>query len=253
MEKPYVTIIIDDEPPAREGMLQLLGNFPEMFDIVAMAENATDAEEKINKHKPDVLFLDIEMPGRTGFELLERLETIPIVIFCTAYDEYSLKAFETNSIDYLVKPVELERLKKTVSKLKSFDRKLSSQPILKFLKEVSEKKEVKKMVSITVKKGGKLIFIKLDTISHFEADSNYVTIYSESGNYISEQSLSNLEQKLPDNYLRVHRGIIINTNYVKEVQKYFNSRFVISLTNKTKTSITTSRGYFEKVKIWMDV
>ncbi len=253
MEKPYTTIVIDDEPPAREGMLQLLSNFPETFAVVATAENGNDAEKKINKYKPDVVFLDIEMPGCTGFELLERLETLPIVIFCTAYDEYSLKAFETNSIDYLVKPVELERLQKTVSKLKSFDRKLSSQPILKFLKEVSEKKEVKKMVSITVKKGDKLIFIKLDTVSYFEADSNYVTIHSENGNYISEHSLMNLEQKLPTNFLRVHRGIIINTNYVKEVQKYFNSRFVISLANKTKTSITTSRGYFEAVKNWMDV
>jgi two-component system LytT family response regulator len=253
MENLYRTIIIDDEPPARKGMLQLLGNFPEIFEVVAMAENGTDAEEKIKKHKPDVVFLDIEMPGCTGFELLERLEVLPIVIFCTAYDEYSLKAFETHSIDYLVKPVELERLKKTVAKLKSFDRKLSSQPILKFLKEVSEKKEVKKMVSITVKKGDKLIFIKLDSISYFEADSNYVMIHSENGNYISEQSLANLEQKLPTNFLRVHRGIIINTDFVKEVQKYFNSRFVITLANNAKTAITTSRGCIDAVKNWMDI
>ena len=252
MDKIFTTIIIDDEPPARDGLLQLLRKFPETFQVIDMAKNGSEAEEKIRKHQPDVIFLDIEMPGCNGFELLERLETIPIVIFCTAYDQYSLKAFETNSIDYLVKPVELERLQKTVSKLKTFDKKLSSQHLLKFLKTVSEKKEEKKMVSISVKKGDKIIFIKLDTVAYFEADANYVMIYSENGSYVSEQSLLNLEKKLPDNFLRVHRGIIINTNYVKEVQKYFNSRFVVTLKTKKKTTITTGRSYNEQIKNWMD-
>ena len=114
---PYTTLIIDDEPPARARLHKLLESFPETFRVVDEAKNGTEAVEKINQLQPDVIFLDIEMPGLNGFELLERLEKIPIVIFCTAFDQYSLKAFETNSIDYLLKPVRLERLQQTVEKL----------------------------------------------------------------------------------------------------------------------------------------
>ncbi len=252
MNKPYSTIIIDDEPPAREGLFNLLKEFPETFQVIDMAKNGTDAKEKIAKYKPDVIFLDIEMPGCTGFELLEKLETIPLVVFCTAYDQYSLKAFETNSIDYLVKPVTLERLKKTAQKLTSIDSKMSSKDLLKVIKEVSLQKEEKKMTSITIKKGDRIVFVKLEEVSHFEAEANYVNIFTASDTHLSEFSLSQLEQKLPDNFLRVHRGVIINTNFVEEVQKYFNSRFVVTLKTKKKTTITTGRSYNEQIKNWMD-
>ena len=253
MSKPYSTIIIDDEPPARQGLFNLLKEFPETFQVIDMAKNGTEAKEKIATQKPDVIFLDIEMPGCNGFELLEKLETIPLVVFCTAYDQYSLKAFETNSIDYLVKPVTLERLKKTAQKLKSLNTSMSSQQLLEVIKEVSLQREEKKMTSITIKKGDRIVFVKLEEVSHFESDANYVTIFTDEGTHLSELSLSQLAQKLPANFLRVHRGVIINTNFVAEVQKYFNSRFVISLTNKKKTNITTGRSYNEQIKNWMGV
>ncbi|TGV00544.1 LytR/AlgR family response regulator transcription factor [Flavivirga rizhaonensis] len=253
MTKPYITIIIDDEPPAREGLLNLLGNFSETFQVVDMAQNGTEAKEKITKLKPDVIFLDIEMPGFTGFELLEQLETIPMVVFCTAYSEYALKAFDTNSVDYLVKPIQLERLQQTVNKLKLFKGDQDPQNILDAIKEIAAQKETLQMTSITVKKANKLMFVKLETISYFEAAENYVTIYTNTGDHLIEQPLSQLELKLPANFLRVHRAVIINTTFIKEVQKYFNSRFVITLSNKTKTKITTGRSYNDTIKNWMDV
>ena len=253
MSNLYKTIVIDDEPLARERLLKLLGNFPETFQVVATAKNGREAKQKITELAPDVIFLDIEMPGLTGFQLLEELETLPIVIFCTAYDQYALKAFEMSSIDYLVKPVRLERLEKTVEKLKLFDRNLSSKNILTMIKEVSKQQQTKQMTSITVKKGERLIFIKLEAISHFEANEKYVSVYSKNETHLSEQSLTQLAQKLPANFLRVHRSVIINTNFVAEVQKYFNSRFVVSLTNKEKTNITTGRSYNEQIKNWMGV
>ncbi|MFD1616270.1 LytR/AlgR family response regulator transcription factor [Gelatiniphilus marinus] len=152
MQKIYKTIIIDDEPPARERLLKLLKNFPDTFQVIALAEDAIDAQEKIEALKPDLIFLDIEMPEVSGFDLLKRLKTIPIVIFCTAYDQYSLKAFDTNSIDYLLKPVSLERLQQSVNKLKLFSDHTTSQNVLALLEELTSKKEVKKMTSITVKK-----------------------------------------------------------------------------------------------------
>ena len=253
MNKRYSTIIIDDEAPARLGLQNLLKEFPETFDVIDMAQNATEAQAKIESLNPDIIFLDIEMPGCTGFELLERLKTIPMVVFCTAYDQYSLEAFETNSIDYLVKPVKLERIEKTVQKLKTFHTKSASDEILRVLKDIVNRKEDKKMTSITVKKNDKLIFIKLEEVSFFEADSNYTTIHSQSGTYLSTESISSLENKLPDIFFRIHRSIIINKDYIKEVQKYFNSRYIISLNDAKKTNITSGRSYSESIKDFLGI
>ncbi|WP_026994889.1 LytR/AlgR family response regulator transcription factor [Flectobacillus major] len=248
MNKRYSTIVIDDEAPARLGLLNLLKEFPETFDVIDTAQNGTEAQQKIEAFNPDIIFLDIEMPGCTGFELLARLKTIPMVVFCTAYDQYSLEAFETNSIDYLVKPVKLERIGKTVQKLKNFHIKSSSDEFLKVLKEITNRKEHKKMTSITVKKNDKIIFIKLDDVSYFEADSNYTSIHSAMGTFLSTETIASLENKLPDNFLRIHRGIILNKNYIKEAQKYFNSKYIISLNDAKNSNLTSGRSYSESIK-----
>ncbi|NMH88548.1 LytR/AlgR family response regulator transcription factor [Flavivirga algicola] len=253
MQKPYTTLIIDDEPLARERLNKLLINFPETINIIGSAKNGTDAKQKIKALSPDLIFLDIEMPGLTGFQLIESLETIPLIVFCTAYDTYSLKAFETNSIDYLVKPVRLERLEKTMGKLKQFNTRSTSQDILDVIKNITVAKEERKMTSIAVKKGDKLIFLKLDDIFYFEASDKYVTINTDKEGFITEKSLSQLESRLPDYFLRVHRSFIVNINCVKEIQKYFNSKYVISLNNKKRTNITTGRSYKEKIKEWIDM
>ncbi|MCL4159907.1 UNVERIFIED_CONTAM: hypothetical protein GTU68_064411 [Idotea baltica] len=253
MNKPYSTIIIDDELLARERLLKLVEHFPESFKVIATAKNGADAKEKINELNPDIIFLDIEMPGLSGFELLEQLNQLPLVIFCTAFDQYALQAFEAHSIDYLVKPVRLERLEKTVKKLSLFKGNLSSQKLLEAIKEMSTEKETKKMTSITVKKGEKLFFVKLEDTFYFEADAKYISVYTNSENHLTELSLSQLETKLPNNFIRVHRSVIINKNYVAEVQKYFNSRYIITLQNKERTKITTGRSFNDSVKNWMGI
>lgn len=253
MSNLYTTLIIDDEPPARQRLFKLLENFTDTFEVIGVAENGSVAKEKIEALKPDLIFLDIEMPELTGFELLESLTYIPIVIFCTAYDQYSLKAFDTNSIDYLLKPVRLERLQQSVNKLKLFSKTLPNQDIAGLLKELAAKKEDQQMTSITVKKNERLIFIKLEDVSHFSADDRYVSVHSKSGLFLSDTPLSQLEQKLPKQFLRVHRAIIINKNYVNEVQKYFNSRYVFTLQNKEKTSVTSGRSYTPQIKEWMNI
>lgn len=252
MSKLYTTLIIDDEAPARQGLQNLLKEFSDTFLVLDTAKNGIEAHEKINILKPDLIFLDIEMPGYTGFELIEKLKIIPIIIFCTAYDQYSLEAFETNSIDYLVKPIKLERIKKTIKKLHSFENSISSDQILNILKEIANKKEVQKMTTITVKKEDKIIFIKLDDVTFFKSDANYVNINTISGNYLSSETISNLADKLPDNFIRIHRGIIINKDFINDIQKYFNSRFIITLKDSKKTSITSGRSYNDIIKTWIN-
>ena len=253
MNKVYKTLVIDDEPPARQRLLKLLENFTDTFEVIGVAENGWIAKEKIEALKPDLIFLDIEMPELTGVEVLESLTYIPIVIFSTAYDQYSLKAFETNSIDYLLKPVRLERLQQSVNKLKLFSKTLPNQNIAALLKELASKKEDQQMTSITVKKNDKLIFIKLEDVSHFSADDRYVSVHSKSGLFLTDEPLSQLEQKLPNHFLRVHRAVILNKNYVSEVQKYFNSRYVFTLQNNVKTNVTSGRSYTQQIKEWMNV
>lgn len=251
--KSYRTLLIDDEKLARERLKKLLAGFESTFHIIGEAKNGTEAESLIQELKPDVIFLDIEMPGQNGFELLSKLSELPIVIFCTAHVEYALKAFDTNSIDYLVKPVNQERLEQTVKKINSFKDNLTAAQLQQVIKEIAEKKQVKKMTSITVKKKDKIIFIKLEDISHFEAQDKYVSIHTNQGEEIIEQSLSKLEEKLPDYFLRVHRKYIINTHFIKDFQKYFNSRYLITLRTKENTSITSGRSYKEQLTNWMEL
>jgi len=253
MNKVYSTLIIDDEPLARTRLEKMLLEFPKTIKIIGSAKNGVEAKQQIEELQPDLLFLDIEMPGLTGFQLIEKLEKIPLIIFCTAHDEYSLQAFETNSIDYLVKPVRLERLDKTIKKLQQFTTVNMPNTILEVIKTLTKEKEQKVMTSITAKKGDKLIFIKLEDIPYFEASDKYVNIYTNKENYMTEKSLTQLEAQLPECFLRVHRSFIINTNYVKEVQKYFNSRYIIKLTNRMSTNITTGRSYINEIKRWINM
>mgnify|MGYP005990881609 CR=1 FL=1 len=251
--KAYTTLIIDDEQLARERLKKMLASFKQTFTVIGEAKNGNEAEKLIHKLEPDIIFLDIEMPGQTGFELLSSLKALPIVIFCTAYEDYSLQAFDSNSIDYLVKPIRKERLQKTTDKINSLKNNFNSSNLSQVIQEKASKRNIKKMTSITIKKGDKIIFEKLENISHFEAADKYVTVHTEKGKEIIEQSLSKLEKKLPNHFIRVHRGYIINTHYIKDFQKYFNSRYLITLKNNQRTTITSGRSYKEVLKKWMEL
>ncbi|GAA3642359.1 LytR/AlgR family response regulator transcription factor [Flavivirga jejuensis] len=252
MKKTYTVLVVDDERLARVRLKKLIAKFSELFTIIGEAENGHEAEKLIIDLQPDIIFLDIEMPGLTGFELLKRLEVIPMVIFCTAFEDYSLKAFETNSIDYLIKPVKEARLQQTVLKIEQLKTNFSKENIFKAINTIAETKEKKRITSVTVKKGDKIVFVKLEDISHFEATEKYVTLYTNKGNELVEQSLTQLENKLPENFLRVHRSFLINTVYVKDFQKYFNNRYIISLHNHKKTVITSGRTYKDTIKNYIN-
>ncbi|MEP5338814.1 MAG: LytTR family DNA-binding domain-containing protein [Algibacter sp.] len=252
MKKPYTVLVIDDERLARVRLSRMIGKFTETFTIIGEAADVYQAEQLITGLQPDIIFLDIKMPGLTGFELLRKLTKIPMVIFCTAYEDYSLKAFETNSIDYLIKPVKESRLQQTVLKIEQLKTNFSEVQIFKAIENITEAKSKKIITSVAVKKGNKIIFVALDDISHFEATEKYVTLYAKQTSEIIEQSLTQLEEKLPNNFLRIHRGFLINTNYVKEFQKYFNNRYVISLLDHKKTIITSGRTYKEAIKTYIN-
>lgn len=251
-EYQYKTIIIDDEPPALERLKHLLGQFPMVFKIVGEAENGRVAINLIEELQPDLIFLDIQMPGMTGFEMLSKLKEIPRVVFCTAYDQYSLQAFETNSVDYLLKPVKLERLEQTIAKLELFGRNTQPAKILDLLEKISSESKKKEMSSIAVKSKGSIVFIKLNEVAYFKAGDKYVSLFLKNGEEkITEQTIIQLKNELPESFFQVHRSTIINTNFVEQVQPYFNSRYSIQLNDFYKTKIISGRSYQPEIRKWM--
>lgn len=250
----YKTIIIDDEQPAIQRLLELLDHFPDTIKVIGQAMNGRKAIDLINTLEPDLIFLDIQMPGMSGFEMLQHLKKVPMIVFCTAFDQYSLEAFETNSVDYLLKPVKLERLEQTIAKLKLFRQDFNPEKLMALLKDISDTSVHKPMTSITIRTGNKLVFEKLEDITYFKASDKYVSLFNRNDQEkVTDLSLSQLEEKLPEYFLRVHRSLIINTHFVKEIQPYFNSRYSISINNKNQTKLITGRNYQNQIKKWIGI
>jgi two-component system, LytTR family, response regulator len=248
----YKTIIIDDEQPAIQRLIDLFKHFPDTIQVIGQAKNGKSAIDLITNLNPDLIFLDVQMPGMNGFEMLQHLDKIPIIVFCTAYDQYSFKAFETNSIDYLLKPVKLDRLEQTIAKLNFFKQDFDTKRIMALLKNISNNSSHKLMSSITIRNGNKLVFVKLEDITYFKASDKYVSLYNKKGEEkVSELSLVQLEQKLPEYFLRIHRSLILNTQFVKEVQTYFNSRYSILLNDTNNTKLISGRSYQNQIKKWI--
>lgn len=248
------TILIDDEPLAIGRLKRLLGKF-EDFEIVAEAKNGQEGLEKITQLKPDVIFLDIEMPEMTGFEMLAQLDFMPLVVFATAYDQYAIRAFEENSIDYLLKPIETERLEKTVEKLRKLKSNKSDSSMNNSLLQLIEQFKPKKDIhSISVKSGEKILFIPLTEISFFEAEDKYVFLNTTDGKqYLTNYTIASLEEKLPENFIRVSRSSIINSLLIKELQKYFSGKYLVIMRDTKVSKIETGSAYGENLKKLMEI
>jgi len=245
----YRTIIIDDEAIARQRLARLLNIYNDRIQLVAEAKNGIEAAELINKLKPDLIFLDIQMPGKTGFEMLEDLVHIPLVVFCTAYEEFALQAFNTLALDYLLKPVEKERLDLTLEKLNRNSMDSSGLQIGELLKLVKPKSENKKLQSIPHKTGDRVILIKTENITHLLANEKYVEFYTSDGKkYLSDLSLKKLNERLPDNFKLVKRSLIVNIHFVKEYRKYFRGKYILVLDDIKSTKLETGRSFSDTIK-----
>lgn len=250
----YTTLIIDDEKIARNRLRRLLEAYPDIFQIVAEAANGLEALDLIRKLKPDLIFLDIQMPGKTGFEILKELDALPMIIFCTAYEEYALKAFETMAVDYLVKPVMVERLALTIEKLKRVKDRFQKNQLEELYEMIKMQAKPEKLHSFPVKIGERVILIKPAKISYLTADEKYVDLFTLDGRkYTTNFSLKKLEEKLPANFIRIHRSIIVNSDHIKELRKYFRGAYIIELMDEPKTKLESGRAYSEALKVIMTI
>lgn len=220
-------IIVDDERLARNELKRLLEEHPEV-NVIEECNSAEDAIVAVDKLKPDVVFLDIHMPGKDGFGVLEELDYMPHVIFITAYDEYAIKAFEVNALDYLLKPIEVDRLKDAINKVKAE----LVDPV-----EKSEKLGVNDQVF--VKDGDRCWFVNLSDVPMFESEGNYVRVYFDKNKPLILKSLNNLSNKLDEtSFFRANRKFIINLNWVESIENWFNGGLMVRLKNGEKVEIS---------------
>ncbi len=241
-------IVIDDERLARKELINLLNQL-ETVEVVGEAVNVDDAKEKIEQLQPDVIFLDIQMPEKTGFDLLEELDHVPHVIFTTAYDEYALKAFQVNALDYLLKPIEPKRLEEAINKLVGKIEGISKRD------ESGAYVNQKKLTledQVFVKDGDRCWFVRLSNVRLFESDGNYIKVYFDNFKPMIHKSLNALDERLDEkSFFRASRKHIINLGWVEAIEPWFNGGLVVTL--KGGDRIEVSRRQAARFKEMMSL
>jgi len=258
------TVIVDDELEAREGVAQLLASDQEI-DVVAMCANGIEAIQAIRDFHPELLFLDIQMPQVNGFEVLNSIaeQYLPAVIFTTAYDEYTLRAFEVHAIDYLLKPFTDERFNAALhhAKLRIAQKKSVTSPVPKFIQSQLKAGQANQIIStdssaserLTVKVDGKVHFIPFGDIIWIEAYDYYVKIHVREQFYLLRDSLKKMVARLPSPpFYRIHKSSMINQNYLQKIEpQRSGNEYLLTLTNEQQ--LPSSRSYREQIKELMAI
>lgn len=241
-------VIIDDEQPARQLLKEYLAHYKDLV-VVGEANNGVDAVRLIQQLQPEIIFLDVQMPGLTGLQVLAQLDELPLVIFSTAYDQYAIKAFELHAVDYLLKPYTRERFATAIEHL--FERMQHPQEAIRALTQSLVEQDAPNNYpsKILVAKGNKLIAISVADIQWIAAEGVYCMLHTHHNRYLSRYGISQVEQKLsPDLFIRVHRSYILNLNFVQEI---FREGHVYDVKMKNGGIVRVSRGYANKVKDMM--
>jgi two-component system LytT family response regulator len=248
-------VIVDDEPAARRGVKLLLSEDPEI-EVVGEAGDHDEALALINSLKPDLVFLDIQMPGGSGLELLPRLDfkPLPAVVFVTAYDNHALKAFELHAIDYVLKPIDDERFLDALSHAKQrlrgasrgggMEEKLSQ--LLESLKQGAGQAAAPDSDRILIKSSGEILILRADEVDWVEADGDYMKFHVAGKTHLMRETMSRLEERLDARrFVRIHRSVIVNADRIKKLSPIFGGEYAVIL--RDGTSLKLSRGYHERL------
>lgn len=223
-------IIVDDERLAREGLKNLLAEISDI-ELMGEASNADEAIDLVDKLKPQLMFLDIEMPEKNGFDLLEELIETPFVIFTTAYNEFALKAFDVNALDYLLKPIEMPRLKEAIARVKKFIVENASNKV--------DDRKLEETDQVFIRDGEKCWFVKLNEIRMIESAGNYAKIHFDKYQPLIHKTLNALDERLsPSLFFRANRQQIINLQYIDKIEPFFNAGFLIYLKDGVKVEVS---------------
>lgn len=238
-------LVIDDEKLARDLLLEYIEDIKEI-SVIGQCSKGIEAVKMINELKPNLIFLDVQMPSMTGFDVLDTISHQPYIIFSTAYDQYAIQAFEKNAIDYLLKPVDQERFKKAVNRAVEQIKKDESN-IDELISSLNKEKETQFTTHLFVQKSEKLLNISVNDIIHLEASGDYSILSTANDQFVSSIGISKLEAKLdPQIFIRIHRSTIINIDKLKEIEKHFNGGLVVKMENGK--TFPVSRTYAKEIK-----
>ena len=232
-------LIIDDEKLARSRLRRMLDKYKQI-QIVGEARNGKEALKMIRDTRPDVLFLDIRMPMLSGFEMLERLKSSPYIVFTTAYDQYALRAFDENTVDYLLKPISDEKLDRAISRLSDIVNHGKTVPydLEKLIQILRQKEERMKRFSVRV--GDRILLIPDNEIAFFQAEDKYTFLNTSGERYIVPFTLKELEARLdPDLFVRVHRAFIVNIEHISSMERWFGGKIRLKMKNEKEVAVTS--------------
>jgi two-component system LytT family response regulator len=234
-------MIVEDESPARELIKAFLKSH-ENIELIMECDNGFDGVKAINENKPDLVFLDIQMPKLTGFEMIELLDELPEIIFTTAYDQFAIKAFELSAVDYLMKPFSKKRFDEAIEKV--FGRLQlkgkSNEKLVNLAKKMKENTD--SVERIFVKTGSKIDVIPVAEIVKIEAEDDYVWIFTKEKKFLKKETMNYLEEYLPENtFVRVHRSSIINISFIDKIEKYGKESYLIKLKDGSQVNVSKSR------------
>ncbi|NLB62848.1 MAG: response regulator transcription factor [Fibrobacter sp.] len=249
----YRVLIADDEELARLRMRKLLQAYSDKLEIVAEAKDGVEALEKIKSEDPDIVFLDIQMPGMTGIEVLSKLDSdkMPWVVFATAFEEYAIKAFEENAVDYLLKPIESKRLANTIAKIDRIVEKRNSPQLVETIRHLMSSQTASSsfLQRIQVRIGDRTVLVNVEDAIRFESEDKYTTLHTDTNRYVIDAPLIELEKKLdPEHFMRVHRAHLVNIGRIKEIQRQFGGRLKLLMNDKQRSILPVSRNFADKVR-----
>ena len=247
---PLTVLLVDDEPLAREGLRILLARDPDVGTIYD-AKNGYEALAAIRERRPDLVFLDVQMPEMDGFAAVREIgsERMPAVVFVTAHDQYAIQAFEVNAIDYLLKPVTADRFAKALARVKARltvpDSNDTNRQILSLLETMAS--PTRHMRRLAVRSAGKTVLVDVAEIDWIEAAENYVQLHTAAGNHLLHVTMNTLEKSLdPVIFLRIHRSVIVNVTRIRELQPVMHGEYAITLASGAR--LQSGRNYSEKLK-----
>ena len=244
--------LLDDEPLAVKRLTRLL-NATGRTEIIGAATDPVEALPLIAGERPDVLFLDIQMPGMTGFELLSRIDPQPLIVFTTAWDQYALQAFEVNSVDYLLKPIESQQLDRALNKVERIVRGNEARPDVQQLlakwAAAVEKNQQEYLERVASRTGDRVELVELSRVTHFFASDKLTWAATPAKNYIVDYTIQDLERKLdPKRFVRAHRSALVNVEYIHELHTWFAGKMLLRLKDEKHTEIAVSRDRVHAVK-----
>lgn len=239
------TVLIEDEELSLQRLLSLLSGF-DSIEVVGTARNGHDAVSLINTIHPDVVFLDIELPGYNGFQVLQYIHSLPKIVFVTAYDQYAVEAFEKNCIDYILKPFSRERLEKTITKL-TISTDTNTTQLLEGIAQIFERQ--KKKNHFAIKEGDDILIIPVEEIYYFMAEEKYVFLCTYDREHYYNLTLKELEETLdPEKFCRIHKSYIVSIDKIHKLHKIFLNEYQVVLKDKKETPIKVSRNYLPILK-----